>query len=114
MSKYLIQLEVELPKDFQESLIDEAIADAIFNEGGQVINSKEYVKITAGYKGPFPQWIPVTKKLPKKEGVYIASFDDGFVTGVEWFEGEWGLWADSGEVVAWMPCPKAYKEEEKK
>lgn len=55
------------------------------------------------------QWIPVEKKLPKKNSYVLATFDDGFVTGVE-YTNDWELWADSGEVIAWMPLPKPYKE----
>ena len=39
----LLSIEVELPSDFNESEIDEAISDLIFdNFDGEVIESKEY------------------------------------------------------------------------
>ena len=42
-----------------------------------------------------------------------GAFDDGFVTGAEYFD-DWELWADSGEVLAWKPLSKAYKAYKKK
>lgn len=47
--KYVkIELEVELPDDFEESSIDTAIADTISDFGGQVLDSKEYKKLKRG------------------------------------------------------------------
>lgn len=45
MPKYLIQIEVELPEDFNESEFDEAISDTIYDMGGEVIDSKPYEKL---------------------------------------------------------------------
>jgi len=60
----------------------------------------------------FGFWVPVKERLPEKETYVIACFEDGFITGVEFGEdGEWELWQDSGDVVAWMPLPEPYKEE---
>lgn len=53
-------------------------------------------------------WIPVEVLLPQKDGMYNVTFDDEFVTSVEWLNGNWELWAGSGEVVAWMPVPEKY------
>lgn len=43
--RYLIKIEVDLPDDFDESEIDEALADTIFDMGGEVIDSKPYEKL---------------------------------------------------------------------
>ena len=60
----------------------------------------------------FGFWVPVKERLPEKGTYVIACFEDGFITGVEYEEdGGWALWQDSGEVIAWMPLPKPYKEE---
>lgn len=53
-------------------------------------------------------WIPVKHMLPKEGQYVLACFDDGFVTGVGYGE-DWELWADSGEVVAWMLMPEPYE-----
>lgn len=55
------------------------------------------------------EWIPFNKKEPKEEGLYLCCFDDGFITTVEYEDGDWNLWADSGEVVAWQPLPEPYE-----
>lgn len=56
-------------------------------------------------------WIPVEERLPKEHTRVIATFDDDFVATVEYAD-DWELWADSGEVVAWMPLPEPYKEDQ--
>ena len=56
----------------------------------------------------FGFWIPCSDRLPNKNSNVIACFDDGFITGVE-YTNDWELWADSGEVIAWMPLPEPYK-----
>lgn len=58
----------------------------------------------------FGFWVPIKERLPNKNSYVIACFDDGFITCVEYTD-NWVLWADSGEVIAWMPLPKPYKEE---
>lgn len=55
------------------------------------------------------KWIPVSEKLPLKGEYVLASFDDGFVGGVNYGD-DWELWRDSGDVVAWRPMPKPYED----
>lgn len=45
MAIYKIIMEVNLPDDYNESEIDLAIADAIYDNGGDVIDIKEYIKV---------------------------------------------------------------------
>ena len=59
-------------------------------------------------------WTPTWLSTPTEEGMYNVTFDDGFVTSVEWNDGYWGLWDCSGEVIAWMPLPAPYQKEENK
>ena len=63
-----------------------------------------------------PGWIPVSERLPDEEGEYTACFDDGYITtltyGMVIDRMDWELWADAGEVIAWMPLPEAHKESE--
>lgn len=61
-------------------------------------------------------WIPVSERLPEDDGMYIACFDDDFITAVMYITDrqgaqDWELWADSGDVVAWMPLPEPYRPE---
>ena len=64
-------------------------------------------------------WIPVNEKLPEKDAVVLAT--DGEDISFAWVDGGmwvifWAAianrhwdWADSGEVIAWMPLPEPYK-----
>lgn len=67
-----IVLDVELPEDYDESEVDEVIADVISSEGGQVLNSKEYVKYEHCVK------IELEVELPKdyKESVIDNALAD--------------------------------------
>lgn len=56
------------------------------------------------------EWIPIEERLPK-DGDYLCSFDDGFITRVSFVDGDWELWAESGEVIAWQPLPNPYVKE---
>lgn len=59
------------------------------------------------------QWIPVTERLPKNGTRALVTFEDGFVAATDYYCNGWDLWADSGDVVAWMPLPEKYREETK-
>lgn len=65
-----------------------------------------------------PRWIPVTERLPEKEGQYLVSCDSCFAIeiatyindkGDSWFCCDWN---HPENVVAWMPLPEPYKEGE--
>lgn len=60
-------------------------------------------------------WIPVEERLPKTEDGYahvMVSMDDGFVCTTDYTDNDgFELWADSGEVLAWMPLPESYRPE---
>lgn len=45
MRRVRIELEVELPAGYDEAEIDEAIANTIYDLGGQVLDSKEYKEL---------------------------------------------------------------------
>lgn len=58
-------------------------------------------------------WIPVEERLPVTDDGYahiMVSMDDGFVCTTDYTDRDgFELWADSGEVIAWMPLPEPYK-----
>lgn len=60
-------------------------------------------------------WIPVSDRLPK-DGTYITTLDGELVGQEEPFTGmcgiEKGKWDDEDCVIAWMPLPEPYKEDE--
>lgn len=82
------------------------------------------------------QWIPCREQMPEEEGVYIATFDKSClldnelpVMDVVWRDGQWQYSVlesyehrmpklviepiEELKVIAWMPLPPAFKEEEK-
>ena len=65
------------------------------------------------------KWIPVTEKLPERDGLYIVTFDGGLVGQKEPFAStnyfENSQWDDDGDsVLAWMPLPKPYRPKDNK
>jgi hypothetical protein len=75
-----------------------------------------------------PKWIPISERLPESSGVYIVSrwFSDGeesaILTDANYYDGcgewyndnriNWGRELVTKKIVAWMPLPDPYKEEE--
>jgi len=57
------------------------------------------------------RWIPVEEQLPSSGSHVLATFDDRFVATVSHgvIDEGWELWADSGEVIAWMRLPEPYQ-----
>lgn len=64
-----------------------------------------------------PKWIPVTEKLPDKEGQYLVTTSiwgicDGNFKAMPcisldlYKNGEW--WSEDEAITAWMPLPKPY------
>lgn len=52
-------------------------------------------------------WIPVSERLPEKDGYYLVSEDDGNIE-VEWYDNTgWGYCG----VIAWMFLPTPYRKE---
>ena len=59
---------------------------------------------------PETHWIPVSERLPEKDGYYLVSEDDCNIE-VEWYDNTgWGYCG----VIAWMPLPPVYQEEDNK
>lgn len=65
------------------------------------------------------RWIPVSERLPEKEGYYLVSTDiNNYGDGreVAWFcddaDGKYFSceWSDYESVTAWMELPEPYKE----
>lgn len=81
---------------------------------------------------PEPHWIPVTERLPGEddykpcygyEDGAVWWFNDMGLMGLGWYypsTGKWAYYDESdrcdkcvGNVVAWMPLPELYREEER-
>lgn len=60
-------------------------------------------------------WIPVSERLPKLdkcgEAYVLVSMDDEFIATTTYTKDGFELWAESGEVTAWQPLPKPYRED---
>lgn len=59
-------------------------------------------------------WIPVNEKLPEVDEYgdvnVLVCMDDEFIATATYVKDEgFELWADSGEVIAWMPMPTPYE-----
>lgn len=71
----------------------------------------DYIKNMSGKSG----WIPVSERLPE-DGIYITTLDGELVGQEEPFTGmcgiENGKWDDEDCVIAWMPLPEPYKEDD--
>ena len=71
----------------------------------------DYIKNMSDKSG----WIPVSERLPE-DGIYITTLDGELVGQEEPFTGmcgiENGKWDDEDCVIAWMPLPEPYKEED--
>lgn len=68
------------------------------------------------------KWIPVTERLPEKDGDYIVTYlwigtysgEAYRETGIdEWKKGGWIDIPQTYEVTAWIPLPKPYQEDSK-
>ena len=54
------------------------------------------------------RWIPVSERLPEKNGEYLITGRQGAVNKRRYHDGHWyGNWS----VLAWMPLPEPYKAE---
>lgn len=54
------------------------------------------------------RWIPVSERLPEKNGAYLITGRQGAVNKQRYHDGHWyGNWS----VLAWMPLPEPYKAE---
>jgi hypothetical protein len=95
-----INLIVELPKDYIESSIDTAIADAIYGYEGKIIDSKEFVDVTDEFENSKHKEdnrvvkISITTKLPND---FIESEVDDFIAEAIFKKG--GQLIDSKEFV---------------
>ena len=67
-----------------------------------------------------PKWIPVSERLPEEGDVVlicskIGAIDFGKRKGDKWVwlaEALWDYWQETEDLIAWMPLPDAYREDE--
>ena len=84
----------------------QAAIDAIFGR------SHEIIKMRIGNlpsAQPEQQWIPCSERLPERNGYYLVTGRQGAVNKRLYQDGYWyGNWT----VIAWMPLPEPYKEDD--
>ena len=58
----------------------------------------------------YPDWIPVTEKLPEENGCYLVSVKNDHerrYSKTAWFGKN--TWFARQDIIAWMPLPESYK-----
>ena len=75
-----------------------------FTEPCMVIDVEDVQKLPS-VNPQEPKWIPVTRRLPEKDDLYLICFDDGEFELVYFSKGAFSY---SG-VVAWIPLPQPYE-----
>ena len=97
--------------DFMKKLVDDhqmVLASDVFEMIEQLQEDLEQDEKENG-------WIPVSERLPE-DGIYITTLDGELVGQEEPFTGmcgiENGKWDDEDCVIAWMPLPEPYKEDD--
>lgn len=63
------------------------------------------------------KWIPVTEKLPEKNGFYLVTvksrwLNEGTIEVAIAHRSKKNTWDMPGKIFAWMPLPEPYKEEQ--
>lgn len=100
-----------LKPKYISKLVDAEIADII-----EIINEQPKVDVPDINVG---EWIPVSERLPDKNGSYLVSFKEAITNSdglcVKYWSGEEQRWrpcnyAPSVCWRAWMPLPEPYKE----
>lgn len=59
------------------------------------------------------RWIPVTERLPEKEGCYLVTIKydhERRYSKTAWYSGDG--WITRQDIIAWRPLPEPYTEEE--
>lgn len=71
------------------------------------------IAIAALEKQEQDRWIPVTKRLPEKEGCYLVTvkYDhERRYSKIAWYSGDG--WFSRADIIAWRLTPEPYTEEE--
>ena len=76
---------------------------------------------------PEQRWIPCGERLPEEDGQYLItvkykhvndSYEDVYAEHGEWYDGRWDMFCfghcgEVEDIIAWMPLPEPYKEDDK-
>ena len=113
MNKYQEALNALCDEDEMYKLAKGFSFDDDYTSEYDYEKAKEYCKNVVQELIDNYAWIPVEERLPEEDGLYLCSFDDGFIASVDYISGNgFMLWVDSGEVNAWMPLPEPYESKQ--
>lgn len=73
----------------------------------------EWLNAEALEKQEQDRWIPVTERLPEKEGCYMVTVKNDherIYSKTAWYAGDG--WFARQDIIAWRPLPEPYTEEE--
>lgn len=107
--------EKKLIEERPEYLNPNRLGHEEYNKGWNACNDMWFKLIKAQPK--VGEWIPCSERLPEEDGEYLVWVRyEGreFTTTEEYEDGMWnysGAYNFNDKVIAWMPLPKAYKEE---
>ena len=88
------------------------------SDGRTVADSFEDIINALPPEQPEQRWIPRSERCPVKEGRYLATMHPTYSHDIDieivCWSGRWSRWVgyDEREILAWMPLPKPYMEEE--
>lgn len=98
--------------EFEEYVGEPATWDKPYPKGDLYVKSEIIERIPS--VEPERRWIPISEKLPDKEGWYLVTDDSGGVLWleVEHYDPESGLkpFCTIQNPIAWMPLPEPYKD----
>ena len=98
---------IEILKTWRNNMADNGVPDFM----------EKYRALHMAIDALQDDWIPVSERLPEKNGNYIVSLEDAVDTYARFFNGKWfmplfgSIAREYGEyeVIAWMPLPEPYK-----
>ena len=93
---------------------DEIIAECSEKLQKELIEQKKHFEVALDAM-KICTWIPVNNRLPVVDeygdvNVLVCMDDEFIATATYDKDNGFELWADSGEVIAWMPLPEPYQE----
>ena len=98
-------------------------AQPFTSEQIQIMQELEAAQVEKAYelgKADRPKWIPCSKRLPEEGDVVLICSKSGVIDfgkrkGDKWVwlaEALWDYWQETEDLIAWMPLPEAYREDE--
>ncbi len=98
--------------------IEERVSDPLYcGSEGAVLMINSLLSHIQSFESQIPRWIPVSERLPEKDGLYLINDPLEYVVESRWFQlnscNQMDLDTKEawGNVTHWMPLPPAPEEE---